>query len=147
MVIESRVALITGGAAGMGYAVASRLMEDGWKVTLVDRNKELGDKAAQALGEGADFIAADVTKYEEQATAFEQSFVTHGRIDFVFANAGIAGNADFYNSTSSWPSQPPVTTVEDVCLKGVIFTSYLAMHYMRRNNPSAGVIVSTASGK
>lgn len=147
MANEAKVALITGGAAGMGYAVASRLADDGWKIVIVDLNENLGASAVESLGSMAIFIAADVTKYWDQAAAFEKAFATHNRIDFVFANAGISGNADFYNETQTWAPEPPATLVEEVCLKGMIFTSYLAMHYMRRNKPKGGVIISTASGK
>lgn len=145
------VAIITGGGAGMGLAVAKALVADGWQVALLDVNNEVGEAAAQTLGRSqCHFFRADVTKYDELREAFEAVFSSLRRIDFVFANAGIAGRADFYDrveaETSAWPPQQPSLLVEEICLRGVIFTSHLAMHYMRRNPTPGGVIVSTASG-
>ncbi|PGH28268.1 hypothetical protein AJ80_00159 [Polytolypa hystricis UAMH7299] len=142
---NKKVALITGGAAGMGLAVTSKLVEDGWSVIIADINHDIGVQAAASLGSSTTFIKVDVTNYDDQVAAFEKTIAIHGRIDFVFANAGIAGRADFYDSPDSWPPKPPALQVEEICLRGVVYTSYLAMHYMRRNQPPGGVIVTTAS--
>ncbi|KAF7559281.1 hypothetical protein G7046_g4884 [Stylonectria norvegica] len=141
----SKVALITGGVAGMGLAVAKALVREGWVVTLADRDEKQAEIAIESLGARAEFIRMDVTEYLQQLEAFQKTFEKHGRLDFVFANAGIAGKADFYNMPESWPPNPPSFAVEEVCLRGVINTSYLAMQYMRRNEPPGGVIVMTAS--
>ncbi|KFH42411.1 hypothetical protein ACRE_068700 [Hapsidospora chrysogenum ATCC 11550] len=143
---ESQVALVTGGGAGMGLATATKLIESGWKVIIVDLNNETGLKAAEGLGKNATFVQADVTKWDDQVGAFEHAVELHGQINFVFANAGIAGRAGFYDAATTWPPERPSLIVEEVCLKGVVYTSYLAMHYMRGNKPSGGVIVTTASG-
>lgn len=142
----SRVALITGAAAGMGFAVAKRLIEESWNVIVVDLNKEQGEYAVKQLGSSSTFIRANVVQYEDQLAAFKQAEKLHGRIDFVFANAGILGKADFYDRAEEWPPQAPSLAVQDICLTGVTYTSYLAMHFMRRNSTSGGVIVMTASG-
>jgi len=141
----NKTAIVTGGAAGMGLAVAPKLIQDGWSVTIVDLNERLGTDVAVSLGKNAAFVQADVTRYSDQVAAFETTFGAYGRIDFVFANAGIAGKADFYDAPTSWPPEPPSMLVEDICLRGVIYTSHLAMQYMRRNKPVGGVIVTTAS--
>ncbi|ROT40442.1 NAD(P)-binding protein [Sodiomyces alkalinus F11] len=141
-----KVALITGGVAGMGRAVAEALVQKGgWFVSLLDLNKETGAEAERTLGENVQFIEADVTNYDQQVAAFERTVKKFGGIDFVFANAGIAGGADFYGAPKSWPPGPPSFLVEEVCLRGAILTSYLAMQYMRRNPEPGGVIVMTAS--
>ena len=143
-----KVAIVTGGAAGMGFAVASKLIQDtGWEVILVDLNEKVGLDAVASLGGSARFVKADVTKYEEQLAAFETAFNLHSRLDFVFANAGIAGKADFYDITDLWPPKAPSLIVEDVCLRGIIYSCHLGMHFMRRNKIiRGGVIVTTASG-
>ncbi|CAK7232826.1 hypothetical protein SBRCBS47491_008400 [Sporothrix bragantina] len=149
------VAVITGGGAGMGLAVATVLVADGWRVALLDVNSTVGEAAAASLNsnqikDGSEaqslFIRTDVTKYDDLRTAFATvADRWGGNIDFVFANAGIAGGTDFYNDSDSEPQQPSLL-VEEICLRGVVFTSHLAMHYMRRNKPApGGVIVSTAS--
>lgn len=142
-----KVALITGGGSGMGFAVAQKLVEENWSVTIVDLNEDDGLQAVQSLGQQASFVKADVVKYEEQLEAFEKTFNTHGRLDFVFANAGIAGRANFYDRATSWPPKPPSLLVQDVNLMGAELSAYLAMHFMRQNNEPGGVIVLTASGK
>ncbi|KAF2648442.1 NAD(P)-binding protein [Lophiostoma macrostomum CBS 122681] len=140
------VALITGGASGMGFGVAERLCRDGWAVVVVDLNEQQGAKAIETLGRNsAHFIRANVTDYREQASAFEEAVKVYGRLDFVFANAGIIGKADFYDHADQLLPKPPSLAVQDICLTGVIYTSHLALNYMRRNSPGGGVIVMTAS--
>lgn len=131
----------------MGFAVAKRLAEEGWHLTIVDLNESQGIKAVDELGGKATFLKADVTKYGDQLAAFEQTFTKHGRLDFVFANAGIAEKADFYDKPGAWPPKPPTMLSQEVNLTGVVYSSYLAMHFMRRNKIPGGVIVMTASGK
>ncbi|KAB5551063.1 hypothetical protein GE09DRAFT_158749 [Coniochaeta sp. 2T2.1] len=145
MRLNTQVAVITGGVSGMGLAVAEALVKKGWFVALLDVNREAGKKAVNKLGPFARFIKTDVTKYAEQAAAFESIFEVSKRIDFVFANAGIAGRADFYDRASQWPPPPPSFLTEEIGLRGAVLTSYLAMHYMRRNQSPGGVIVATAS--
>ncbi|HET8979274.1 MAG TPA: SDR family NAD(P)-dependent oxidoreductase [Solirubrobacteraceae bacterium] len=61
MKIAGSGALVAGGASGLGEATARRLHDEGARVVIVDRNAELGEKLAAALGERATFVAADVT--------------------------------------------------------------------------------------
>lgn len=146
---QMKVALITGGVAGMGRAVADALIQrGGWSVSLLDLNKDAGAEAERTLGTNAHFIETDVTSYDQQVAAFERTVKRFGGgVDFVFANAGVAAGADFYSAPKSWPPGPPSFLVEDVCLRGAALTSYLAMQYMRRNPEPGGVIVMTASGE
>ncbi|KAG9801561.1 hypothetical protein KCU68_g22853, partial [Aureobasidium melanogenum] len=77
---ESKVALITGGASGMGLATGKYLLKQGWKLTIVDMNVEVGEKLASELG--ALFVKADVTVYDDIANAFARSWKEYGRLDF-----------------------------------------------------------------
>lgn len=144
---EMQVAIITGGGAGMGFAVAQRLAQEGWFTVIVDVNEYQGQKTVEKLGNNAVFKKANVTIYSEQSSVFEETFIEYGRVDFVFANAGIAGKADFYDIVNYWPPEAPSMTVQDVNLTGVVYSAYLAMHYMRRNTKPGGVLVMTASGQ
>lgn len=138
----SSVALITGGASGMGFAVAKELSQRGWRVAIVDVSTSTGIQAQKALGENALFFKADVSQFHEQQGAFETVFERFGRLDFVFANAGIPGKANFYDATHG----PPDMLVLDICLNGVIYSSHLAIRFMRRNPEPGGLVISTASG-
>lgn len=147
MVPGKRTALITGGASGMGLAVAEELNRLGWNIAIVDLNAQQANQALPKLASSSIFCRANVVKYQEQLEAFEKARATFGSIDFVFANAGIIGKADFYNEADAWPPEPPSLAVQDICLTGVIYTCHLAMHFMRRNEVPGGTIVMTASGE
>jgi NAD(P)-dependent dehydrogenase (short-subunit alcohol dehydrogenase family) len=88
--LDGRVAVVTGGARGIGYESAKALRECGAKVVIVDINRELGPKAAADLD--ADFLPADLTKSEQVAQLAADIVARHGQIDIAFNNAGIAVN-------------------------------------------------------
>jgi NAD(P)-dependent dehydrogenase (short-subunit alcohol dehydrogenase family) len=88
--LDGRVAVVTGGARGIGFESAKALRECGAKVVIVDINRELGPKAAADLD--ADFLPADLTKSEQVAQLAADIVARHGRIDIAFNNAGIAVN-------------------------------------------------------
>lgn len=87
---DKKVALITGGASGIGAATARRLHSEGISVVLTDINTDAGNALAKELGEDtAEFIQADVSNYEEIQAVAESTFKRFGRIDVLFNNAGI----------------------------------------------------------
>ncbi|KXV01369.1 MAG: GolD/DthD family dehydrogenase [Gluconobacter potus] len=87
--LENRSALVTGGASGIGFAIAQRLAEQGARVCLVDRSPTVRDAAAR-LGDGHIGIEADVTD-ETAVTRACQAAIEHaGKIDILVNNAGIA---------------------------------------------------------
>ena len=88
--LDDRVAIVTGGARGIGFESAKALKENGAKVVIVDINAEAGEKAAKDLD--VDFARTDLTKSEEVAKLAADIRSKHGRIDIAFNNAGIAGN-------------------------------------------------------
>tara|TARA_R110002003_G_scaffold68_20_gene6231 strand:- start:12508 stop:13341 length:834 start_codon:yes stop_codon:yes gene_type:complete len=130
----------------MGLAVATTLSHlPNWTIHILDLNPPSAPTAAT-------FHACNVTSESSLAAIFATIFATHGRIDFVFANAGIAERANFYAEPTSAEEEPqlPVKGMHalvDINLKSVITTTYLAGSYMRRSTP-AGVdrsICMTAS--
>jgi NAD(P)-dependent dehydrogenase (short-subunit alcohol dehydrogenase family) len=147
--VRGRVALVTGGASGLGYAFASILADCGAVVVVADWNAERLDKAVAALsGEpGAAVTGARLDVADAAATrALVDGIVAeHGRIDIAFANAGIARgrppllpegwlddmNMDDYNA------------LIDVNLHGVVYTVQAAAAHMKRQK--SGSIVTTAS--
>src|SRR6478752_10203198 len=89
--LDGRVAIITGGARGIGLEAARALKENGAKIVIVDINAEAGEKAAKELE--ADFVRTDSTRSEEVRRLAAEVRSKHGRIDIAFNNAGIAVNA------------------------------------------------------
>ncbi len=90
--LTNRKAIVTGGAMGIGYAIAYRLAESGATVTVVDSNREKGDNAVQLLtdkGFRAFFIQCDVSQEEEVKNTFIISNQRMGSIDILVNNAGI----------------------------------------------------------
>lgn len=152
MPTTQKVALITGGASGMGLAVASTLASKGdWSVHILDLNAERGNAAAKSIG--AMFHETNVNTYSSLATAFKAVFQTHRRLDFVFANAGIVERANYYARHDTGDEPPPELDllVVDIDLKSVINTTYLAQHYFRQClndglGPRSVVITASCGG-
>ncbi|KAM5347001.1 hypothetical protein ACJ41O_010006 [Fusarium nematophilum] len=129
----SKVALITGGASGMGLAVAQTLASKSWTVHILDFNAAAGATALETL-QNAHFHQADVTSWSPLSKAFADVFSRSGRLDFVFANAGIVERDDFYDTPAVGDEifEPNQKTI-DVNLKAVVNQSYLALCYFRRS--------------
>ncbi|KAH6632882.1 3-beta-hydroxysteroid dehydrogenase [Boeremia exigua] len=128
------VAVITGGASGMGLAVAQSLAKKGWHVHIADLNESAAQKTATELS--GSYTRTDVSSYESLHFMFDTVFQEKGGINFVFANAGIGEKQDFYASTTEQviSSKPPELDRNiDINLKSTINTAYLAQHYMRKN--------------
>jgi 3-oxoacyl-[acyl-carrier protein] reductase len=88
--LTGRNAVITGGAQGIGYAIAERFIASGAKVAIWDRDLALAQKAAKGLN-GATAVAADVGNYADVERARDETVKALGRIDILVNNAGIAG--------------------------------------------------------
>ncbi len=96
MKLESKVALVTGGAQGIGLACASRFADEGAKVAIVDVDAARGAEAVAQIGtERALFVAGDVAKTETVARAVAATLERFGAIDVLLNNAGITHAADF----------------------------------------------------
>lgn len=128
----------------MGEGVAKELASKGWKVAVLDMNEKSGKAIAEQLG--GIFIKTDVTNYDNQAAAFQKTWETYKQIDFVYANAGIVDTYPFYSKHDTLPPPKLPLLVQEVCLTGVVYSSYLAMHYMRQNPVKGGSIIMTSSG-
>ncbi|WP_128101963.1 SDR family NAD(P)-dependent oxidoreductase [Paenibacillus sp. DCT19] len=90
--LQDKVAVITGGASGIGAATARLFVSEGAKVVLVDLNEEKGkafEQELKALKADALFIKANITSEQEVAEIFKQTVEAYGRVDIVFNNAGI----------------------------------------------------------
>lgn len=88
--LDGRIAVVTGGARGIGFESAKALKEGGAIVVIVDVNAEGGAKAAEQLG--IDFLQVDLTQSDQVAKLAADVRSKYGRIDIAFNNAGIAVN-------------------------------------------------------
>ncbi|CAO2141839.1 unnamed protein product [Urochloa humidicola] len=90
--LEGKIALITGGASGLGKAAAHEfILEGASAVFLADINSNLGLETAQELGTRAHFVHCDVTVEESVAAAVDAAVARHGRLDVLLCSAGVAG--------------------------------------------------------
>ncbi len=88
--LQNKIAVITGGSTGIGLATAQRFIADGAQVVITGRNKEALELAVAELGDRATGIRGDVANLEDLDRLFAQVQQQFGRIDVLFANAGIA---------------------------------------------------------
>lgn len=138
--LEGRVALITGGARGLGLASARLLAERGAIVTLADRDADALD-AARSTVPGADVVTVDVTDPDATAAAVAQVLERHGRLDVLVNCAGIAG----VNRTL-WELTPEeFRSVVDVNLMGTYLMCRAAVPAMLQTSEGRGRIINVAS--
>jgi NAD(P)-dependent dehydrogenase (short-subunit alcohol dehydrogenase family) len=88
--LEGKVALITGGTTGIGFAAAKRFADEGATVILTGRNPKTLEAARAELGAKAQVIASDASKEDDIKALFETVSKEHGKLDVLFLNAGIA---------------------------------------------------------
>ena len=88
--LNNKVAVVTGGSSGIGLATAQRFIADGAQVVITGRNQEALDAAVAELGDRATGIRGDVANLEDLDRLFAQVQEQFGRVDVLFANAGIA---------------------------------------------------------
>ncbi|KAI0111709.1 3-beta-hydroxysteroid dehydrogenase [Daldinia grandis] len=147
MANSKEVAIITGGASGLGLAITRSLSQKGWRVHAFDLNAISKDVLELGLG-SCTFHRVDVASWDSLSSAFHAVFKIEGRLDFVFANAGVMEKGKFFerHDPSSPPPEPEELSI-DVNLKGVTRTSYLAQHYFRANVNSGKdcVLIMTSS--
>src|ERR1700744_3437530 len=99
MRLANKTALITGGNSGIGLTTAKLFVGEGAKVTITGRNKETLQAAAKELGPNALAVAADANDIAATEAAVKQAAEKFGKLDIVFANAGIPGNTPVGKTT------------------------------------------------
>lgn len=137
--LSGKVAVITGGASGIGEATVRRFVAEGARVVIADLQDDLGRSLAGELGAATEFARTDVTDESSVAAAVELAVSRFGRLDVMFNNAGVLGAVGPLAST---PVEAFDFTIA-VDLRGV----FLGMkHAARAMEPQrSGVILSTAS--
>jgi NAD(P)-dependent dehydrogenase (short-subunit alcohol dehydrogenase family) len=90
--LEGKIALITGGASGLGKAAAHEFIQEGAQaVVLADINSKLGLETAGELGPNAHFVRCDVAAEDSVAAAVDAAVARHGRLDVMLNSAGVVG--------------------------------------------------------
>ena len=133
-----QVAVITGGASGIGRATARRLASEGATVAIVDLNREAGQELAAELK--GRYISADVTSQHDNDAVYREVFDEYGRIDVAFHNAGISPPDDdsiLDTELEAW------RRVQDVNLTSVYLGCKAVLPYMIE--AGRGSIINTAS--
>ncbi|XAR69801.1 Secoisolariciresinol dehydrogenase [Bertholletia excelsa] len=140
--LEGRVAVITGGASGIGESITRHFLRHGAKVVVADIQDDLGHALCQELGPHypISFVHCDVSSDSDVESAVEAAVSQHGRLDIMFGNAGIAGDFNHYISTAD-PAD--IRRVFDVNVVGAFLC---AKHAARVMIPAKrGVLLFTAS--
>ncbi len=141
---QDQVALITGGADGLGRAIASALALEGAKVVLFDRDQERVQATALALGASASAIAGDVSEEASVAEAFVELDRKWGRLDIVVNCAGIVGPSNRKLPTISVEEFDAVYRVN---LRGSFLVAKHAIPLMERRNYGRILLVASIAGK
>ncbi len=146
--VRGQVALVTGGASGLGYAFSSILADAGAHVVVADVDPEGLKSAVASLSEGGNAVSGiqlDVSDAAAVRAAVDGIVADHGRIDIAFANAGIGRGSSPRVAAGSLDemSMTDYNTLIDINLHGVVYTAQAAARHMKRQR--SGSIVTTAS--
>ncbi|MFY0691247.1 MAG: SDR family oxidoreductase [Paracoccaceae bacterium] len=146
--MNNQVAMISGGASGLGAATARSLVSAGGRAVLMDRNADLGRALAAELGDAAVFCETDVTDEASVMAARDLALSAFGAVTAAVSCAGIATVGKTVGREGALPLEGFRRTV-DVNLTGSFNVARLAAEAMQENAPDAdgqrGVIVNTAS--
>jgi NAD(P)-dependent dehydrogenase (short-subunit alcohol dehydrogenase family) len=134
--LEGKIAVITGANSGIGLASAKRFVAEGAHVYITGRRQEELDKAVQALGAGVTAVQGDVSKLDDLDRLFSTVRSDHGRVDILFANAGLGAREPLGKITEA-----SFDLVFGVNVKGAVFTVQKGLPLMR----DGGSIILTAS--
>ena len=138
--LSEKVAIITGGASGMGAATARRFVEEGALVIIADLQADKGDELATSLGANATFIETNVGREDDVIAMINVASSRYGRLDCLFNNAGFGGVGGEIHETD-------MGTEYDRTVAGLLTGPVLGMKHAApiMREQKAGSIISTAS--
>ena len=141
--LHGRHGVITGGATGLGFAIAQRMLASGAGVTLWDRDPQALERACKSLGGGARGVLVDVADYSQVEAALAQTLQATSQIDMLVNSAGITGP-----NTTLWDY--PVLEWERVMqvnLNGVFHVCKAVVPVMRSQDYGRIVNIASVAGK
>ena len=148
MELEGRVAVVTGGASGLGEASIRLLAENGSKVSILDLDNERGEKIATELGNAATYCKTDVTDEESVRAAIDRTMDVFGAIHFAVNCAGVSTPAKVLGKEGPTPISR-FNQVVQINLIGTMNVIRLTAEQMVKNSADQdggkGVVVNTAS--
>ncbi|OGP67007.1 MAG: 3-hydroxy-2-methylbutyryl-CoA dehydrogenase [Deltaproteobacteria bacterium RBG_19FT_COMBO_43_11] len=148
MNIKDVVALVTGGASGLGEATVVELVKNGAKVAIVDIDSARGEKLVAGLGKSAIFVKADVTSEAEIQQAMKKTIDAFGKINVAVSCAGVPNPGKVLSKKGPMPLDA-FNKVVQINLVGTLNIIRLAAEQMNNNTPNEegekGVIINTAS--
>jgi NAD(P)-dependent dehydrogenase (short-subunit alcohol dehydrogenase family) len=149
MRLANKVAVITGAGSGLGRASSRLFAQEGAKVVVTDISEDRAKQTLdQVVADGNEAIAVrcDVTVESEVEAAVQAAVDTYGRLDVMFANAGIPAK-DFGLTPFEDITEAEWDETNDVVLKGVFFAVKHAVRAMKKNpgGPEGGSIICTSS--
>ncbi len=140
---KGRHAVVTGGATGLGYAIAQRLLQSGGSVTLWDRDRVAAEKAAVQLGSKATAVAVDVSQHASVQAAVKATLLMSPRVDALVNSAGVTGpNVKLWDyPLDDWRQ------VMDINLTGLFMCCREWVPHLRANNYGRIVNIASVAGK
>lgn len=137
--LQGRVALVVGGAAGIGRAVAERFIEEASAVVIADTAAEAGKATAEEFD--AHFVAADISDPDDAARMVDETVARHGRLDILVQNAGIYPWSLIEDtSPEEWDA------VSAVNLKGAFLAARAALPHMKAQGAGRLLFTSSITG-
>ena len=137
MKLQNKIAVITGGNSGIGLATAHELKQQGARIVIIGRKPEAVATAAQEIGGDTIGLVADVSRVADLEKAFQAVKEKAGRIDILFANAGVAKFAPLAES-----SEALFDEMFDANVKGVYFT---LKHALPLLSDGAAVVLTSST--
>jgi NAD(P)-dependent dehydrogenase (short-subunit alcohol dehydrogenase family) len=134
--LDGRVAVVTGGSSGIGFAAAKRLVADGAYVFITGRRKAELDAAVAEIGRNVSALQGDVSKLADLERIFENVKNAKGSVDVLFANAGVAEGAPLGEITEEHFDRH-----FDINVKGALFTVQTALPLL---SDGASVILTSS---
>lgn len=137
--LDGKVAVITGGASGIGSAAARLFVAEGCRVVIADVRDDKGEQLAAQLGQATAYLHTDVAQESDISASVDCALTRFGRLDCFYNNAGLAGVSGAIQDISV----EDYGRTMDVLLRGVFLGMKHAAPVMKRQG--AGSIISTAS--